>query len=70
MPAPLYPWGLWFSRPRVVLRRGRDYGCPQGAFAQQIRNAARLHRVGVSLEEGEDCYVITVTERRSHAAAR
>lgn len=49
-----YPWKEWFRKRRLQLVRGRDYDCSPGSFAQQLRNAASVYGIGISVETTED----------------
>jgi hypothetical protein len=61
----LYPWSQWFAQNRFTAVRGKDYRCQTNSFIQQVRNAARLHHVSVSVDEADDGTVtVTVTPRR------
>ena len=39
-----YPWREWFSQPRVVLIRGRDFHCRSDTLVQMAYQRARTMR--------------------------
>lgn len=43
----LYPYHVWFSGERVVLRQGQDYNCPTNSLRRHLYLAAgeRGHRL-------------------------
>ncbi len=56
-----YPWDKWFKQPKLRLFRGRDYLCMPHSMGQQVRNAASIRGLRVSVYiRGEG---ITVTRR-------
>lgn len=71
MPAKLYEWDKWFTRNRFVLKRGKDYLCASSSFIGQIRNAAAVRKLLVSIEPVDDAFIVTVKERNgSYATSR
>jgi hypothetical protein len=48
-PSPRYPWDVWLSKSKLILRRGRDYSCQPHSMAQQVRNAASARGILVSV---------------------
>jgi hypothetical protein len=61
MPRKLYDWDDWFSRPRFILRKGRDYDCAQSSMAQQIRNAAAARNLLVNVRDTGTGFIVWVT---------
>lgn len=60
---PIYPWDQWFSRRRIILRRGEDYSCSQSAICQQVRSAASSRGLRVSVaDRGEEVEIVIQTE--------
>lgn len=57
-----YPWDLWFSQPRTVLERGRDYRCSQSTMTQNVRNQAWRRGVSVKLTDCGNSIVMEVNE--------
>ena len=57
-----HSWDEWFAaaKPTITLRRGEHYHCGQGSFAQQIRTAASLRGLHVSLFEVGESFLVTV----------
>lgn len=49
-----YPWNEWFSKRRVVLRRGVHFHGLVHGMAATIRQAATRLGVGVSIEVDKD----------------
>lgn len=65
-----YHWDLWLSRRRFRLRRGEDFACSASSMVQQIRNAASLRGIGVSIEEKDNGIDVRVDRAfQSDAAA-
>lgn len=44
-----YPWEVWFSQPRTVLVRGRDYHIDSLTMFQTIKNNATKYGVRVKV---------------------
>lgn len=57
-----YPWDKWFGRSKFRLVRGKHFQCATHGMAGQIRNAAVLYGVKVSIKVKEDTLVVTVHE--------
>ncbi len=54
-----YPWEIWFSAPRMVLRRGVDYHISQAMMYQTVRNNASRRALIVRVEDAGDAIIIT-----------
>jgi hypothetical protein len=62
----LYPYHVWFSGDRVVLRQGQDYTCPTKSLRRHLSLAAgeRGHRIRTrSLAHGSGLVVQAVDVR-------
>lgn len=56
-----YPWEQWFTRPVILLRRGKDFTCAPHSMAMQVRQWARHHGLPISLSIHND--VLTITQK-------
>ena len=56
----LYPWDAWFARGRFEIRAKTDYRCSQGSMSQQIRNAASVRGLTVSIVERQGMFSVEV----------
>ena len=54
-----HPWDSWFNRKRFRLEKGVDYTCMPHSMAQQVRNAAFVRNVKVSIAIEGDVVVVT-----------
>ena len=69
MPAPLYDWDAWFSKPKqFVVRRGTDYSVPQSVMVQQIRSAASKRAIAVHVEDRGDEILVVKTQPQEVAS--
>lgn len=60
----LYDWDELLKRPSFRLYRWRDYRCRVDSIVQQVRNAASLRGIKVSVDVGRrDLVRVTVTDR-------
>jgi hypothetical protein len=60
MPARKYPWEKWFNRRRrYKLVRGQDFTCQPHSMSVQIRAAAHLYGVRVSVSILDDVLLVT-----------
>lgn len=59
-----YPWDRWLSKRRTTLRRGRDFQCQLHSMGVQMRNAALLRGIPVSVHLKDDVLVVEVKGRR------
>ena len=55
----LYPWEVWLSQPRVVLRRGREYHISQASMCQMTRNWASRLGVQIAVEDRGNRLIIS-----------
>lgn len=57
-----YPWDRWFGKSKFRIVRGKHFYCATYCMAGQVRNAAVLYDVKVSIKVKEDTLVVTVHE--------
>lgn len=55
-----YPWDKWLSKRSLRLVRGRHYNCMPHSMGVQVRNAAAMRGIHVSVKIAEDILIITV----------
>jgi len=70
---PKYPWDEWFKKPSFTLRPRQHYSGSASHMSQQVRNAASVRRISVSLEEKAGTIRVTVhhsTKGKPHANRR
>jgi hypothetical protein len=62
--ATIHPWEVWFSKPSVRIKRGKQFTCQPHSMAVQVRNAAKLRGLRVSVLIQESVLAITVLNFR------
>ena len=62
----LYDWVKIFKKERTILRKGMDYFCSQSAMSQQIRTAASVRGLSVSIRDTGVALVIDVEKEVCH----
>jgi hypothetical protein len=61
-----HPWDRWFIKPRITLKRGRDFDCQPHSMGVQIRQAAKkrgLH-FSVRIDEGNITVINTAKVKK------
>ena len=66
----IYDWDGWFGSGAFALVRGEDFACSMSAMVQQIRSAASIRGIHVSIAEGEQTIQVKVVEEVPHASHR
>ncbi len=56
-----YPWEVWFSQPRTVLVRGRDYDIDNLMMWQTIKNNASKYGVRVKVIDNDGGLILWTT---------
>lgn len=55
-----YPWSKWLNKSKFKLVRGKHFSCATYCMAGQVRNAAVLYDVKVSIKVKGDTLEVTV----------
>lgn len=66
---PKYPWDDWLRGTTLSLRKGIHFDCQIHGMAQQIRNAARVRRLKVSLRLESSHIHVTITPLKAKRRA-